>query len=287
MDALIIWDWDDTLMCSTAINSGRLPGGTAPQLEVLIEEALRISMSVGETMIVTNADDLWVFESTRRFAPRVASLLSQIPIVSARRKFEASYPGDVFAWKRETFREILINRNGGSGLNLVVLGDSPAEIEAASTAVYGLGIHPLLIKTIKFKEGPTCEEVCDQLRMMTQDLSSIVQEDRDCSRNLATRLRGSSFGYIRSEPSFRSELNYGSGTSLGSSLSPGGGLSAIGGGVRDYGASYYGMPSQASLSPMSPANSPTYLGGGLRAELGSSAYSGPGYLTSPMMYAAG
>ena len=56
-------------------------------------------------LLSRNADDLWVFESTRRFAPNVQPIMSQIPILSARRKHEANFPGDVFAWKRETFRE--------------------------------------------------------------------------------------------------------------------------------------------------------------------------------------
>jgi len=196
METLIIWDWDDTLMCSTAINTGRMPAGTMLQVEALLEEALLHSMSLGETCIVTNADDLWVYESTRRFAPRVLPLLSQLPIVSARRKHEANYPGDVYAWKRETFREIFSARSYMNGLNLVVLGDSPAEIEAAQTATYGLGIHPLLIKTVKYRETPTIEELIDQQRIIMQDLASIVQEEKDSNRNLASRFLNTSVGYM-------------------------------------------------------------------------------------------
>jgi len=194
-DTLIIWDWDDTLMCSTAINSKTLQPGHAPQLEALLEEALRASMALGETLIVTNADDLWVFESTRRFAPHAMPLLSQLPIISARRRQEMNFPRDVFAWKRETFREIFSSRPNAQGLNLVVLGDSPAEIEAAQTGSYGLAIHPLLIKTVKFKETPTCDELCDQLRLIIQDLASIVHDDKDGNRNLATSFRSPASQY--------------------------------------------------------------------------------------------
>lgn len=258
--ALIIWDWDDTLMCSTAINSGRLAAGSAPQLEVLLEESLMNSMALGETLIVTNADDLWVFESTRRFAPRVLSLLSQLPIISARRRQEANFPGDVFAWKRETFREILTNRNTTHGLNLVVLGDSPSEIEAAQTATYGLGIHPLLIKTVKFKEAPTCEELCDQQRLVLQDLSSIVHEEQDSNRNLASRVQSTSFGYL------------GNGAYRGAS--PTSGLYTRAGGLT-------GGLGHGSLDR-------SYRGsiGGIGGGLSPSSYSSGSFHSSPMMYAA-
>merc|ERR1712232_1456512 len=136
VEAVIIYDWDDTLMCSSALNAGQLSQQQAQQLEPLIEQALTQAMRLGDTYIVTNADELWVSESSRRFAPRVQPILSHLPIISARRKWEHAYPGNVFAWKREAFREVVGSRmgNGVSGLNLVALGDSPAEMEAAQTS---------------------------------------------------------------------------------------------------------------------------------------------------------
>jgi len=191
--AIIIWDWDDTLMCSSAINSNQLQLHQTQQLELLLEQVLTYSMRLGETAIVTNADELWVLESTRRFAPRVLPLLSQISVVSARRKYERSCPGDVFAWKRETFREVLAQRkigcvNGATSLNLVVLGDSPAEMEAAQTATVGLMI-PMTIKTVKFKESPSADEILEQLRIVIQELSTIVADDKSGCRNLVQWMR--------------------------------------------------------------------------------------------------
>jgi len=191
--AIIIWDWDDTLMCSSAIKSNQLQVHQAQQLEAMLEQVLTLSMRLGETVIVTNADELWVLESTRRFAPRVLPLLSQISVVSARRKYEQSCPGDVFAWKRETFREVLAQRkigcmNGATSMNLVVLGDSPAEMEAAQTATVGLMI-PMAIKTVKFKETPSVEELLEQLRIVVQTLASIVTDDKSSCRNLVQWMR--------------------------------------------------------------------------------------------------
>jgi len=195
-ETIIIFDWDDTLMCSSAINANQLLSHQAAQLEAVLEQVLSASMQLGETCIVTNADELWVLESTRRFCPRVLPLLSQINVISARRKYERSCPGDVFAWKRETFREVLASRKGaaqfaggvGSSLNLIVLGDSPAEMEAAQTSTIG-AMYPLIIKQVKFKEIPTVDDLVEQLHMVVQELGSIVMEDRSSCRNLVARLR--------------------------------------------------------------------------------------------------
>lgn len=196
-DTLIILDWDDTLMCSSAINANDVPPAVIPALELLVDSALKTSMRCGETIIVTSADESWVLRSARQFTPRVGPLVQQLydngRIISARRKYECSYPGDVFAWKREAFREVVdakMAANGpgsGRGLNLVVVGDSPAEMEAAETSTQG--VSPLLIKTVKFKVAPTAEEVVEQLRMVCQDLPSIVADDKNVARCLASNLR--------------------------------------------------------------------------------------------------
>jgi len=193
-DTMIIWDWDDTLMCSNDIMNG---GGSTPELEALIEKCLTISMSLGETIIVTNADDAWVWDSARRFAPRCLGLLAQVPIISARNKYQNRFPGDGFAWKHETFREIFSSRRLTHGMNLIVLGDSDCEIQAAMTSTREIQaawtstprVDSLRVKTVKFKEAPTCAELCDQQKMMLQELASIVNEEKDSNRNLALRVR--------------------------------------------------------------------------------------------------
>jgi len=162
-----------------------------------LEQVLSISMWLGETYIVTNALELWVTESTRFFCPRVLPLLSQISVVSARRDYERDYPGDCFAWKREAFRDVLAKRRGAAqaggsagssaSLNMVVLGDSPAEMDAAQTSTFG-ATYPFTIKRVKFKEFPTVDELVEQLHVVVQELNSIVTDDRSNYRNLETQL---------------------------------------------------------------------------------------------------
>merc|ERR1719440_2344661 len=51
-DTVIIFDWDDTLLCSSAIN---MQDWTVPQLaalELAVESVLKASMNLGETLII-------------------------------------------------------------------------------------------------------------------------------------------------------------------------------------------------------------------------------------------
>merc|ERR1719183_273257 len=100
-------------------------------------------------MIVTNANDGWVQQSARRHMPRLLPTLKRVPIVSAREVNEHLFPADPLAWKRETFCKLL-RRKVAWELNLIVLGDSFAEIEAATAVNEILGDMPL-VKTVKFK----------------------------------------------------------------------------------------------------------------------------------------
>jgi len=197
-DTIIIWDWDDTLMCTNdivskgwATNSGGQGGGPIPELEELIVKCLTISMSLGETLIVTNADAGWLWDTARRFAPRCLSLLSQVPILSAKEKYQNRFPGDSFAWKHETFNEIFSARRLTHGMNLIVLGDSDSEIQAAWTSTRRMPADSLRVKTVKFKEAPTCEELCKQQKRIVGDLAAIVNEEKDSNTQLSPSRTGS------------------------------------------------------------------------------------------------
>lgn len=186
-DTLIIWDWDDTIMCSTAINTNRVVQHQIPHLDQVAEQLLQLSNQLGESVIVTNADELWVETSARQFAPRVLPILQRMRVLSARRKYEHMSPGDAFMWKRETFRDVLSSRRRtgmSGGVNLIVLGDSLAEMEASQTAT--VGISPLFVKTVKFREVPTVEELISQLRTLLHDLPAIVADDRSYGRTAST-----------------------------------------------------------------------------------------------------
>mmetsp|Transcript_49960 Transcript_49960/g.87940 ORF Transcript_49960/g.87940 Transcript_49960/m.87940 type:complete len:275 (-) Transcript_49960:161-985(-) len=193
-NTVIIFDWDDTLLCSSAINAAQWTMTQLQQLELAVESALMAAMNLGETLIVTNGNSSWVQDSSRRFLPKLVPLLEKMRVVSARALYENSWPGEPFAWKRCCFHELLSTREeerkGVEGksdcMNLVVLGDSFAEIKAAYSATSQLQ-QPSIVKTLKFKESPSANELLGQLRAVTHLLPEIVREERGSCRGLEQR----------------------------------------------------------------------------------------------------
>jgi len=190
-DTVIIFDWDDTLLCSSAINMQQWSATQLQQLELTVETVLQASMDLGDTLIVTNGNRSWVQDSSRRFLPKLTPLLNRLRVMSARAAYEKSWPKDPFAWKRAAFQQVLSDRQAAAhltpgGVNLVVLGDSVAEIQAAQTATLGLS-GPSVVKTVKFKEMPSVNELLGELRVITQALPQIVNEECNQAKVLVPR----------------------------------------------------------------------------------------------------
>jgi hypothetical protein len=201
-DTVIIFDWDDTLLCTSAINAQEWSQKQLSQLERTVDAVLRAAMLLGEVLIVTNGIESWVEHSASRFLPGLLPLLSRLQVTSARAKYETSHPGDPFMWKRRAFKDLLGQRTGrfdrmcdaeavdfddNIGLNLVVIGDGQAEMEAAQNL--GKVLRPnSLIKTVKFKEYPSVAELLGQLRRVVQDLGQIVEERTSTSHGLVQKM---------------------------------------------------------------------------------------------------
>jgi len=203
-DTVIIFDWDDTLCCSSAVNYGPLPlangseiqcePGQFQQLEAAIETVLTTAMALGDTYIVTNGAGQWVDESSRMWLPKTVPVLSRLKkIISARASYEHIWPGDPFAWKKAAFESILRDREAqgsspgsSGGVNLVSLGDNLAEIDSAHKATSSIE-GTSIIKTVKFKESPSVEEVLGELKLVTQLLPDLVNAESNSSNALVPR----------------------------------------------------------------------------------------------------
>lgn len=201
-ETVIIFDWDDTLLCTSAINANEWSQKQLSQLERAVEVALKSAMLLGEVLIVTNGIESWVENSAARFLPGLLPLLDRLQVTSARAMYETSHPGDPYMWKKQAFKELLCHRRGrfdqvqhaeavhcddGIGLNLVVIGDGQAEMEAAQNI--GKVFRPnSLIKTVKFKEYPSVAELLGQLRRVVRDLGQIVQERTSSSHGLVQKV---------------------------------------------------------------------------------------------------
>lgn len=139
-ETAIIFDWDDTLLCTSFINpSGVYQGvelsGNVQQhiklLEATAKKMLDLSVKYGRVYIITNAAEGWVEFSAAKFMPEVLPCLDKITIISARAKYEAQFPNEVPKWKLNAFLETQNELTDGNIKNIVALGDSMMEMDAA------------------------------------------------------------------------------------------------------------------------------------------------------------
>lgn len=173
---LIIFDWDDTLLCTSALQSGKPPKDQ--ELLALEAEAVKLfelAKTLGTVIIITNAINGWVEHSCAKHMPTLAKHLENVEIISARAKYEERFPDDPTQWKVEAFCEV--KENSQTIANLVALGDSTAEMAAlhAMAKLY----HISYTKTIKFKARPRCVELQQELCLVEKKLATIVSAVRN------------------------------------------------------------------------------------------------------------
>ena len=116
-NTIIIFDWDDTLFCTSHFNSMGILNHNAPlcekereklkKLEKRVYQILNLSIQKGITYIITNSDEGWVEYSSKLYFPSLLPLLQKIQVVSSRKLFQKIFPNDFYRWKMETFSKIV------------------------------------------------------------------------------------------------------------------------------------------------------------------------------------
>ncbi|CAD7952878.1 unnamed protein product [Amoebophrya sp. A25] len=192
---VIIFDWDDTLLCTSFLNlrlpTPEIPGHVQRQLLLLERvgaQLLELAMKLGQTFIITNAMKGWVEYSASKYVPRLLPTLQKIQIISARGNYEHAFPGNYGQWKIEAFLEVQRQLNSQIITNLISLGDSNMEMEAVH--VMGKEFAQALIKTIKFRESPTPEELVKQLELVGQKFEKIILNARNLKIGLERKWNG-------------------------------------------------------------------------------------------------
>lgn len=182
---LIIFDWDDTLLCTSwlhlAEEKGMLPHTMAnEQLEGIEREVtklLELAKKLGHVFIITNAMEGWVEYSAKRWVPGLMASLEGVPVISARSRFESMFPEDVSQWKTSAFFQVKEQLPNDIVTNLVSVGDAKYEMEAVHAI--SKGFDAALVKTVKFQETPTPEELFKQLELVNKQFQRIVLNGRN------------------------------------------------------------------------------------------------------------
>lgn len=121
--------------------------------------------------------------SAQRFLPQVyQEILSDIVIISARSRYEKLYPRNYQKWKVEAFLETRADMDSEAITNLIALGDNNFEIEAAY--ILGAQFKSAFIKTVKFRQSPSTNELIKQLKLVTNQFEFICTSPK----NLTVRL---------------------------------------------------------------------------------------------------
>eukprot|EP00441_Pelagodinium_beii_P042162 CAMPEP_0197641310 /NCGR_PEP_ID=MMETSP1338-20131121/15311_1 /TAXON_ID=43686 ORGANISM="Pelagodinium beii, Strain RCC1491" /NCGR_SAMPLE_ID=MMETSP1338 /ASSEMBLY_ACC=CAM_ASM_000754 /LENGTH=227 /DNA_ID=CAMNT_0043214271 /DNA_START=17 /DNA_END=700 /DNA_ORIENTATION=- len=178
---LTIFDWDDTLLCSTFIES--LGEGKYPEVPDMAKELLQHiehqayrllwqAISLGDVCIVTNADALWIYNSAAKYLPGLLPLFNLVTIISARDLFEENYPGEPGRWKLLAFFNLTSQRDISLIDQFVVIGDATYEIDAARAV--GEQFSAVQVKTVKLKENPTAVQVLYQLHELSDAFPGLV-----------------------------------------------------------------------------------------------------------------
>ena len=139
---LIIFDWDDTLLCTSYLNPNSTGGANKifsskavdhlKKIEGSVEKLLKAATQLGQTFIITNAEGGWVEYSAQMYMPKVYEVFDKVKIISAREKYERMFPGNPNEWKVQAFLLTGEDLEESTITNLVVMGDSKIEMDAGA-----------------------------------------------------------------------------------------------------------------------------------------------------------
>lgn len=190
----IIFDWDDTILWTTFLNPNGYCGNepiSESQVEILakLDEAgktiLQTAIKNGKVFIITNAAEGWVEFSAQKYLPNVFKILDKVTVISARTQYECQFPGDAYQWKNKAFQHTLKDLELGAVTNLIAIGDSNIEMEASKHLA--LKFPRALLKTVKFRELPSPDELIKQLTLVHLKLPEIFSNVKNLTIRLERR----------------------------------------------------------------------------------------------------
>jgi hypothetical protein len=179
---VIVFDWDDTLYCTTAAEELGAAGLSLPSDRVvregreLVAPLMRKFSAYGEVVILTNATahhPILCMLAAGFSEPSTTEIAGSYGCISARDLYCARWADNPLAWKQQAFEDLVSYRDAiGEPIEVLVsIGDSPFErdavIEALSPARSPRGRQPVL-KSVKLLERPRSDQWLEQLRYLDE-----------------------------------------------------------------------------------------------------------------------
>jgi hypothetical protein len=221
-ETAFLFDWDDTILPSTWLESQHLRLDDAcevsawqkAQLDKVAEiasETLRIAKRLGIVVLITNAERGWIELSCKKFLPMLCTCLENVKIVSARTTYEGPQNTTPFDWKLRAFEHELLRIFGTDTLrdaqkqkNLLSLGDGTHEREALWCVTKEL--PSCRSKSVMFLERPDISHIVQQHSLIKSRCERIIQHDGNLDLCIKWRYRDGNRGSRRREPFLASAL---------------------------------------------------------------------------------
>lgn len=181
LSTVTIFDWDDTLLCSTwlvqhgiNLETTQIPLDIRESLQLLekaVIELLTKAKTYGPVYIITNAGYGWVQMSAKKFLPNVYPILSDIRIISARALYEPYYPP--MFWKRCAFQFELnqLYANCDKLINVISFGDSASERFATNSLEF---TNQSFKKFVQFRERLEPSQMTQAISYILGQLDMLV-----------------------------------------------------------------------------------------------------------------
>lgn len=176
---LTIFDWDDTILPTSYllyIGSEKMTSDVEAKLQALDQQVAKLltkASKIGMTYIVTNGMEGWVEKSSKMHLPLTYQTIHQrrITVISARARYQEEYPNEPRKWKEETFSDIGNSLDTQIVTNIICLGDSDCEIDAAVNL--SKKFKQAMLKTVKFKQCPSALELTKQINVVLEKFDQI------------------------------------------------------------------------------------------------------------------
>lgn len=182
-NTLIILDWDDTLFPSSWVADNSINNLLDPSVRIkynkkfkeidrLVSSLLTKAMSLGKTLIITNAMPTWV-QLSGSLLRETNKIIKNIPVISARK--DHGHIKNMKEWKKLSFlQEFKKHVKKRNITNIISIGDAAYEYKALVNLYNHQERHyDRLLKSIQLKRYPSFDTLSEQLSLMNNNIHKI------------------------------------------------------------------------------------------------------------------
>ena len=174
-ETVFIFDWDDTLMCTSFILSkeqvlSEEDKNIIYNLGKIVNIFLKECIKYGKIIIMTNSTEKWMKQTAEKYLKIKNNLISKITIISTRDIF-AKKGIETKKWKELALENILY-RYGDKMENIICGSDSENDIEVFKNI--SKKYNKINISTIKFKTKPSPLIMIKQIEYLNKTINEII-----------------------------------------------------------------------------------------------------------------